>query len=127
MGPRLRRMKVYHPRRRRSKSYQIQKQALKDLEHHLKTSVSALLLCVEQGNTQQFESEKLKLKSDYLKHSNEMQKIAQEMGERTTRAVKDFLDSVDTIVHSEAKWIDEDKIRHCYTATQVLEKELLAA
>lgn len=127
MGPRLRKMKPYHPRRRRSKNYQIQKQALKDLEHHLKTSVSALLLCIEQGNTQQFEAERLKVKSDYLKHSDEMQKIASEISERTRQAVKAFLESVDTIIHSEIQWIDEEKVRHCYSATQLLEKELLAA
>src|SRR5579864_5378244 len=127
MGPHLRRMKPYHPRRRRSKNPEVQKQALRDLEHRLASSVGALLLLAEQGNTQQFNTEKLKVRSDILKHSGEMQKLALNLGERYTTAVKTFLDSIDTIVQTEAQWLDQDKIRHFYQATQALEKTIVAA
>lgn len=127
MGPRLRKMKPYYPRRKRSKNPEVLKQALSDLEHRMKSSVSSLLLFVEQGNTEQFNTEKLKLKSDLLKHADEMQRIATNLGHRYTTAVKNFLDSVDTIVHTEAQWIDENKIRYCYKVSQALEKEIRAA
>lgn len=127
MGPRLRKMKPYYPRRKRSKSYLLQKQALKDLEHRMKTSVSSLLLCLEQGNPQQFEVEKLKVRSEFHKHGDEMSKLALDLGQRYTSAVKHFLESVDTIIHTEASWVDQEKVRQCYQATQALEKEIQAA
>ena len=127
MGPHLRRMKSYKPRRRRGKNLEVSKQALRDLEHRMTREVNTLILLWEEGNVKEIESAKLKAKSGYLKHGNEMQKVAQNLGERYTRAVRDFLDSVDTILHSDSTWVDEAKIRRCYQMTQNLEKEITAA
>ncbi|MBI3236174.1 MAG: hypothetical protein HYZ48_00455 [Chlamydiales bacterium] len=120
-------MKSYAPRRRRGKSLEVHKQALRDLEHRMSREVSTLILLWEEGNAHAIETAKLKAKSQYLKHGNEMQKVAQTLGERYSRAVRDFLDSVDTILHSDSTWIDEAKVRRCYQMTQQLEKEISAA
>jgi hypothetical protein len=126
MAPRLRRMKKYHPRRR-AKRLDLNKQALHDLQHKISTDIGSLIVLMEQGNPQQIAIVQQKAKSDYLKHAYEMQKIAQQMGDRFVRAVRDYLDSVDIIVHSNVEWLDEAKIKHCFAMTQKLEKELSAA
>ena len=126
MGPRLRKMKPYYPRKRR-KTSDLQKQALRDLQHKISSEVSTLILQCEGGNEQQILAAKIKAKSEYLKHSDEMKKIARDMGERYSKVVQDFLDSVDTIVHSASTWIDQAKVYNCYNMTQKLEKELSAA
>lgn len=126
MGPRLRKMKPYYPRRR-AKNVELHKQALRDLESKISREVSSLIVLIEEGNPDQIEAAKGKVRSDYLKHSDEMQKLAQLMGDRYSRAVRDFLDSIDVILHSGSPWIDEAKVRNCYNMTQKLEKELGAA
>ena len=126
MAPRLRRMKPYHPRRR-AKSKDLNKQALHDLEHKISADVGALIVLYEEGNTAQLPTAQQKAKSDFLKYATEMQKIAQTMGDRYLRAVRDYLDSVDIIVHSTSTWIDEAKVRHCYSMKEKLDKEMAAA
>jgi hypothetical protein len=126
MGPRLRRMKTYRPRRR-AKGLDLYKQTLHDLKHKISTDISTLIILYEEGNPVQITQAQQKAKSDFLKHASEMQKIAQKMGDRFSRAVRDYLNSVDVIVHSNATWLDEAKISHCYTMTEKLEKELTAA
>jgi hypothetical protein len=119
-------MKPYYPRKR-AKNVETQKQQLRDLEHRISSEVNALILLCEEGNEKEVQHAKLKAKSGYLKHSDEMQKIAQHMGERYAKAVRNYLESVDHIVHSNALWIDEAKVRQCYQMTQQLEKEITAA
>jgi hypothetical protein len=126
MGPRLRKMKPYHPRRR-TKGLDLYKQSLHDLRHKISADVGSLIVLFEEGNLNQITSAQQKAKSDFLKHASEMQKIAQKMGERYARAVRDYLDSVDIIVHSNSEWLDEAKVSNCYTMTERLEKEIAAA
>ena len=126
MGPHLRRMKPYRPRRR-SKKLGSEKQMLRDLKHKISSDIGKLLVFIEEGNTEQASLAMQQAKNDFLKHSVEMQKIAQKLGDRYVGAVRDYLDSIDTIVHSQAAWIDEAKIRHCQMMTQKLEKELSVA
>lgn len=126
MAPRLRRMKAYRPRRR-TKNLDAQKQTLRDLKHRISSDIGNLVVFLEEGNTNQVSLAQQKAKSDYLKHSAEMQKIAQGLGDRYVRAVREYLDSVDTIVHLNPSWIDEAKIRHCNIMAEKLEKELSAA
>jgi hypothetical protein len=126
MAPRLRRMKRYHPRRR-VKGLDLDKQALHDLKHKISSDIGALILFIEENNTAQIPQAQQKAKNDFLKHTTEMQKIAQKMGDRFVRVVRDYLDSVDMIVHSNTAWMDDVKIRHCYTMTEKLEKEISAA
>jgi hypothetical protein len=145
MAPRLRRMDPYHPRKRRAKGIateqpapkdlkhpphangmSAQKQVLKDLKHKISADVGTLIVFIEEGNTAKIEVAQQKAKNDFLKHSTEMQKIAEKMGDRYVRAVREYLESVDTIVHTSAAWIDEEKIRHCHTMTENLEKAISA-
>jgi hypothetical protein len=56
-----------------------------------------------------------------------MQALANTMGGSFATAVREYLNSLDLIIHSEPGWIDEEKIRLCYTMTEKLEKQLLAA
>jgi hypothetical protein len=126
MAPRLRKMKPYHPRRR-TKGLDLYKQTLHDLKHRISSDIGCLIVLLEEGNAGQIITAQQKAKSDFLKHAAEMQKIAQKMGDRYLRAVRDFLDSVDLIVHSNSTWLDEAKINNCYTMTERLEKEISAA
>ena len=126
MAPRLRRMKTYHPRKR-SKAIDLNKQALHDLEHKISADVGSLIVLFKEGNTIQLPPAQQRVKSDFLKHGSEMQKIAQAMGERYVHAVRDYLDSVDVIVHSSSTWLDEAKILHCYSMQEKLEKTIAAA
>jgi hypothetical protein len=129
MGPRLRRMKTFHPRRKRTKSGEVDlyKQSLHDLKHKISSGVGSLIVLYEEGNLNQISSAQLQARSEMLKHSGEMQKIAQKLGDRFVRAVRDYLDSVDIIVHSDSEWLDEAKINQCYAMGEKLEKELSAA
>src|SRR5262249_11133194 len=124
MAPRLRRMKVYHPRKRRLRSLNLYKQTLYDLKHKISANVGSIIVLFEERNLNQLAIAQQKAKSDFLKHASEMQKIAQKMGERYLRSVRDYLDSVDIIVRSNSEWLDEAKIRNCYMMTERLEKEL---
>jgi hypothetical protein len=126
MAPRLRRMKNYRPRRR-VKGLDLHKQALHDLKHLISSDIGSLIVLYEEGNPIQITQAQQRAKSDFLKHAAEMQKIAKKMGERFSKAVSEYLDSVDMIVHSDSNWLDEAKINYCYTMTEKLEKELKAA
>ncbi len=123
MGARLPHMRGYHPRRS-SKTIRLNKQKLSDLEHRISSEVGSLLVLLEGGNTNQISEAAQKAKNDFLKHSPDMQKIASEMGGNYPRCVGEFLDSVDTILHSGTDWIDEAKVKSCYNATQKLEEIL---
>jgi hypothetical protein len=120
-------MKTYRPRKRRMKSLDLNRQTLQDLKHKISGDIGSLVVLIKEGDMAKILSAQQKAKTDFLKYSGEMQKIAEKMGERYMRAVRDYLDSVDTIVHSNASWIDDEKVKHCYTMTQKLEKELTAA
>jgi hypothetical protein len=126
MGQRLRRMKTYHPRRRR-KGLDLDKQSLHDLKHKISSNVGRLIVLFEEGNIDQISFAQQRAKSDFLKHASDMQKIAQKMGEKYLRLVHDYLNSIDTIVHSNSEWLDQAKIRNCYLMEERLEKEISIA
>jgi hypothetical protein len=125
MGKRLRKMKSYTPRKRRTKS-EINKQELHDLAHKLNSEVGSLIVFIEEKNLSQIPAAQQKAKSCLLKHSDEMKKIAEKIGERTAKAVREYLDSVDLIIHSSSPWVDDSKIRHCFKMGENLEKEFSA-
>lgn len=127
MAPRLRKMKNYRPRRKRAQvSIDLQKQALHDLKHKISSDVGCLIVLYEEGNQTQITQAQAKAKSDFHKHSDEMVKIAKTLGDSTVRAVREYLDSVDLIVHAGSPWLDDAKIRNCFTMTEKLEKEIAA-
>ncbi len=126
MAPRLRRMKSYHPRRKRAKGIDVRKQALKDLHHKISSDVGNLIVLIKEGNKAQIPEAQQKAKIDYLKHADEMQKIAKDLGNHFVRIVREYLDSVDGIVHTDPTWLDEEKIRYCHKMAEKLEKEIAA-
>lgn len=126
MAPRLRKMKAYHPRKR-SKNIELQKTALHDIKHKISTDIGTLVVLIKDGNADQIPIAQQKAKNDFAKHAEEMNKIAQKMGDHYAKAVRDYLDSVDVIIHCNTAWIDEAKIRHCYAMSEKLEKEIRAA
>jgi len=126
MAPRLRRMRPYRPRKRRAR-LDLSKQTLKDLKHRISTDVGSLIVLINEGTPPQIAEAQQRAKNDFLKHAAEMRTIAEKLGDRCAQAVRDYLDSVDTIIHSNPSWLDQEKIHRCYTMTQKLDKELGAA
>ncbi len=100
------------------------KQKVRDLEHRLSIDVGSLLVLLSEGSAEQVALAERKTKNDLIKFGPDMQKFAQEVGGKLPKAVEDYLESVDGIVHSATGWIDEAKITHCYNMTQRLQKEL---
>jgi len=125
MGARLRRMKPYHPRRR-GKRIDSHKQALHDLKHRLSSDIGSFIVLLKQGDQQQIVQAQQKAKSDYLKHSMDMQKIAQQMGEKYVKIVREYLDSIDQIIYTTSLWIDDAKVRNCYIMSERFDKEIVA-
>jgi len=121
-----RRMRPYYPRKR-SSGLKIQKQQLYDWQHKLSGDIGSLIVFIEEGQKDQVEQARIKAKSNFHKFAPEMQKLASGMGEKFAKAVREYLDSIDTIIHSEPGWLDDEKIKHCYTATEKLEKEIKVA
>ncbi len=103
---------------------ELQKQKIADFERRLTMDVGALLVLLSEGTSEQMALIQQRTKSDLLKFGPDMQKIAEEMGGRLPKVVSEYLDSVDSIVHSASGWIDEAKITRCYAMTQKLQKEL---
>ncbi len=127
MSEKLRRMRAYHPRRR-VKNLDLLKQALHDIKHKINSTVGSLVVLMDEGSTAQITQAQLKARTEFMKHSEEMQQLAKRMGDKYIKAVQDFLSSVDRIVHSSAPWIDLDaaKIRDCHLMSERLERELAA-
>ncbi len=126
MTLKLRRMKAYHPRKRRKKG-DLYKQTLHDLQHRLSADVGSLLLLVKEGSKEQIEKAHIQAKTDFLKTAPEMKHVANLLGERYITSVCQYLDSIDKLIHSNLFSLDPATINQCYTTTQKLERELLAA
>jgi len=126
MGPRLRKMYPYHPRRR-TRGKELHKQAIHDIKHRISADVDGYLVLLKEGNTTQIADAQIKAKTDFLKHSEEMQHIAAKMGPKYLKAVRAYLDSVDALVHTSQQWIDNAAMHKCYTYSEKLDRELAAA
>ena len=126
MGPRLRKMKPYHPRRR-TRGKELYKQAIHDIKHRVSSDVGSFITLLKDGNESQISEAQQKAKTDFLKHSEEMQHIAKKMGNKYSKAVREYLDSVDAIIHTNSQWIDETKLRLVYITSEKLDRELEAA
>jgi hypothetical protein len=120
------RMRPYHPRKRRQKPEPSQ-QLLRDWQHLLSTKVNALIILCKEGPQAQAALMQAQAKSEYLKISPQMHKLASGIGESCARAVRDYLESVDTILLSAPGWLDEAKVTRCYAASERLEKSLKVA
>lgn len=100
------------------------KQKIADIEQKLSMNIGALLVLLAEGTAEQVAQISKKTKTDLLKFGPDMEKLAEEMGGKLPNVVHDYLDSVDSIIHSASGWIDEAKITRCYAMTQKLHKEL---
>ena len=103
----------------------LEKQKLRDLENKINLEVGSFLVLIEEGTAEQADMAKIRAKSEYLKHGDEMQKLAFKLGDGFPESVDDYLDSVDAIVHSSLSWVDEATTTHYYKATKHLESLLL--
>lgn len=99
-----------------------QKQALGDLERRISMQVGNFLVLLEEGTLMQITTAKQHALSELLKIGPDMERAAHEMGGKFPTFVHDFLDSVDSILHSASGFIDEAKIARCFNCTQKLEK-----
>lgn len=126
MARHLKRLKPFTPRRKR-KGVKLDKQQLHDLSHLIRSDVGAFIVLLKEGNSGQAIEAQQKAKNDFLKHSDEMKKIAEKIGDHVAKIVKDFLQGVDEVIHSSVDCIDEAKILHCYQTSDLLEKELKTA
>jgi len=119
-------MKTYHPRRR-TRGKELYKQAIHDIKHRLSSDVGSFITLLKEGNELQISEAQQKAKVDFLKHSEEMQHLAQKMGNKYFKAVREYLDSVDALIHTSSKWLDDTKLRLVYTTSEKLDRELAAA
>ncbi len=100
----------------------LQKQNLSDLERRISMHVGNFLVLIEEGSQTQIEQAKQKAQSELLKIGPDMEKVAQEIGGKFPVFVRDYLDSVDSILHSASGFVDDAKITRCFNTTQKLEK-----
>ncbi len=108
--------------RKASPSRNALKQNLSDLEHRITMRLGSFLILIEEGTPPQILNAKQRAISDLIKIGPDMEKIAQEIGGKLPVFVHEFLDSVDTILHSPTGFVDEAKIARCFSSTQKLER-----
>ncbi len=121
----LRRMKSYHPRRKRRTASAIEKQQLKDLEHKISKDIGDYIVLVSEGSPDQVEVAKQRTKTDLMKFAPDMKKIAEQMGGHFTTDVEEYLESIYDIINSSTGWVDEAMLSHCFRATKQLEDDLV--
>lgn len=119
----LRKMKDYHPRRS-SRIMSLSKQKLNDLERRISSDVGSFLVLLEGGSAEQVLSASQRARADVLKFGPDMKKLAGELGGNFPKLLGDFLESIDNILHTGVNWIDEAKIKACYSTTQKFEQAL---
>lgn len=106
----------------------LEKQMLVDLEKRISLNVGSFLVLSEEGDPTQIALAHQKAKSDFLKFGPEMHRLAQQLGGEILYTVSEYLDSIDTVLHT-AEYLDDEKISRCFRTTQklgrVLKKESL--
>ena len=100
----------------------LEKQMLIDLEKRISLHVGSFLVLTEEGDPTQIALAHQKAKSEFLKISPEMSRLALHLGGEISAVVADYLDSIDVVLHNEM--LDEDKISRCFHTTQRLQAEL---
>ncbi len=100
----------------------LEKQMLVDLERQISLHVGQFIVLTEEGDPTQIALAHQKAKSEFLKHSSEMSRIALHLGGEISYVVADFLDSIDVVLHNE--FLDEEKVTRCFHTTQRLQAEL---
>ncbi|HEX2579303.1 MAG TPA: hypothetical protein VHK67_02745 [Rhabdochlamydiaceae bacterium] len=100
----------------------LEKQMLIDLERQISLHVGQFLVLTEEGDLTQIALAHQKAKSEFLKHSAEMSRLALQLGGEISYVVADFLSSVDEVLHN--PMLDEEKISRCFQTAQRLQAEL---
>lgn len=126
MTLRLRRIKSYRPRKRRTKQ-QMQKQKLKEMQRHISAHVGRLLVMTKEGSGDQVKSLRERAQAEFLKTAPEMQHIAEHMNGKIAATVRKYLTSVDQLFHCNIICLDPAIIDECYTLGRLLEQNLEVA
>jgi hypothetical protein len=126
MTLKIRRMKSYHPRNR-TRGSSLVRQALHDMQHVLSRDIGELLVLAKEGAKGQISDAQHKAKSTFLKTAPEMSKEASKLGDLYVTSVREYLNSIDEIIHSNPLTLDPATISRCYATTAQLEKQLKAA
>ena len=121
-----RRMRPYHPRKS-AHMKALLKQQIADLLHRLSADLGALLILLAEGSHEQAQAATYKAKSNLIKMGPDLKHLASQLGGKFPRAVDDYLNSMDGIVHSPVGWVDDAKVTRCYQSTERLEREIKAA
>lgn len=124
MTLKIRRMKSYHPRKRGSG---LVKQALHDMQHVMSRDIGELLVLAKEGAKEQISAAQHRAKSTFLKTAPEMSKEASKLGNLYVTRVREYLDSIDEVIHSNPFTLDPATISRCYTTAAQLEKQLQVA
>lgn len=102
----------------------LEKQRLSDMEHTVSADVGNFLVLLEEGSAADIEVARKKARGDLLKWGQEMQHIAQTLGGRYVKAVSEYINSIDTVLHCPTDFVDEEKVSDCFHTTRALEKML---
>ncbi len=101
----------------------LEKQMLVDLEKKINLHVGSFLVLTEEGDPTQIALAHQRAKSDFMKFGPEMHRLAQELGGEILYIVSEYLESIDTVLHT-ADFLDDEKVSHCFRTTQKLEARL---
>jgi len=101
MKGKVRPMKKYTPRRRRSSKI-LQKRQLKDFEHLLEMDLSTFLILNSEGTPRQIEASRAKMRSDLLRFGSDMEAIGRDLGEGFPGMIQEYLKSMKQIVQESA-------------------------
>src|SRR4051812_30970998 len=78
----------------------LEKQMLVDLEKKISLHVGSFLVLTEEGDPTQIALAHQRAKSDFMKFGPEMHRLAQELGGEILYIVSEYLESVDTVLHT---------------------------
>lgn len=101
----------------------LEKQMLSDLEKRISLNVGNFLVLTEEGDPAQIALAHQKAKSEFLKFGPEMQRIAKNMDAEIGKAVAEYLDTIDTVLHCSGM-LDDEKVSKCFNTTQRLAHSL---
>jgi hypothetical protein len=114
----------YQPKKGAQQENRLAKQMLNDLEQRISLNVGNFLVLSEEGDPAQIALAHQKAKSEFLKFGPEMHKIAAHMGGTLVQFVDEFLESVDSVLHTTSGFLDDDLVSKCFHTTRKLESEL---
>jgi len=112
------------PKKESKQQNLIDRQRLNDLEQRISMNVGNFLVLSEEGSPAQIALAHQKAKSEFLKCGPEMHRIAVHLGGSLVQFVDEFLESVDSVLHTTSGFLDEDLVTKCFRVTRKLESEL---